>query len=147
MAGGIDAARILLLPASHHRERDVSLTGVVDVILDTMPSSDYFSARAAIHDAIPFVTIPGRPFQERVGLSLLTHLGDRTTVAASGRDYVELAAKMVLDLAVSASSRVTIAAHRQSLLAQSPLADINQYVAHLEDALFRVVGAQPETLI
>ena len=146
-AGGIDAARILLLSASHPRARDVSLKGVVDVILDTMPSSDYFSARAAVQDAIPFVTIPGRPFQERVGLSLLTHLGDRTTVAASGRDYVELAAKMVLDLAVSASSRVTIAAHRQSLLAQSPLADINQYVAHLEDALFRVVGAQPETLI
>lgn len=147
MAGGIDAARILLLPASHPRARDVSLTGVVDVILDTMPSSDYFSARAAIHDAIPFVTIPGRLFQERVGLSLLTHLGDRSTVAASGRDYVGLAAKLVLDLAVSASARATIAAHRRALLAQSPLADMNLYVAHLEDALFRAAGAQPETLI
>ena len=141
LAGGVGTTRILMLPVSQPRGRDIALTGLVDIILDTMPGSDYFSARAAIHDAIPLVTIPGRLFEERVALSLLTQLGDCSTVAASGRDYVALATQLAQDLNSSPTARAASVDRRRALLAKSPLADMKQYVAHFEDALFRASGA------
>ena len=141
VAGGIEASRILMLPTSYLRTRDVALTGVVDVILDTMPGSDYFSTRAAIQDAIPIVTIPGRGFEERVALSLLTQLGDHSTVVASGRDYVELAAKLAMDLNLSPTARAASVDRRRAVLEKSSLADIHKYVAHFEDALFRAAAS------
>ena len=142
MAGGIDPSRIKMLPDSQPRPRDLSLLELVDVILDTMPGSDYFSARAAILDSIPFVTMSGRLFEERVALSLLSHLGDASTVAASGRDYVDLAAQLALEPAM----RSTLVDHLRDLLRKSPMSDMAVYVAHFEDALIRIAAttATPE---
>ena len=141
LSGGILAARILVPPAAYARSRDDAFTGLVDVILDSMPGSDYFSTRAAIQDAIPIVTIPGRMFEERVALSLLTQLGDLSTVAASGRDYVELAAKLALDLISSPNARARSAEKRRLLLENSTLADMNQYATQFEKALFRAIAS------
>ena len=136
LAAGIDPACILLLPASHPRPRDLSLLGMIDVVLDTMPGSDYFSARAAIFDSIPLVTIPGRMFEERVALSLLTALGDTTAVAASGRDYVDIAARLAMD----PKARAAQSDNLRALLQKSPLADMGNYVARFEAALFRAAA-------
>ena len=136
VAAGIDPSRIAMLPATQLRPRDLSLTGIVDAILDTMPGSDYFSARAAILDAIPLVTMPGRMPHERVALSLLSHLGDASTVAASGRDYVEIAAAITLDM----TARVSRAGNLRALLQKSSLTDMRQYVKHFENALFRAAA-------
>ena len=125
-----------MLPPSHPRPRDLPLAGVVDVILDTMPGSDYFSTRAAILDSIPLVTMSGRMFGERVALSLLTQLGDTSTVAASGRDYVDLAAQLALD----PKARAARAGHLRALLQKSSMADMNQYVTRFEGALFRAAA-------
>ena len=146
LAGGIDAARILMLPANYPRARDVMLTGLVDVILDTTPGSDYFSTRAAIHDAIPLVTMPGRMFEERVAISLLIHLGDRSTVAASGRDYVDIAAKLVQELTASPTARASRTDRQRELLRKSPIGDMRRYVTQFEAALFRAAasGAVPD---
>ena len=141
LSGGILAARILVPPAAYARSRDDAFTGLVDVILDSMPGSDYFSTRAAIQDAIPIVTIPGRMFEERVALSLLTQLGDLSTVAASGRDYVELAAKLALDLISSPIARARSTEKRRLLLENSTLADMNQYATQFEKALFRAIAS------
>ncbi|MCY7386950.1 MAG: hypothetical protein LH481_02630, partial [Burkholderiales bacterium] len=146
LAGGIDVARILMLPASYMRARDVTLTGLVDVILDTMPGSDYFSTRAAIHDAIPLVSISGRMFEERVALSLLSHLGDHSTIAASGRDYVDIAVKLVQELSASPIARTARTDRQRDLLRQSPIADLRCYVTQFEDVLFRAaaLGSVPD---
>ena len=140
LAAGIAATHIKMLPASHRRPRDLSLAGLVDVILDTMPGSDYFSTRAAILDSIPLVTMSGRMAGERVALSLLSHLGDASTVVASGRDYVDLAAQLAMDPKACAA-RVD---HLRSLLQQSSIADMNQYVMRFEDALFGAVAVTPQ---
>ena len=136
LAAGVDASRIAMLPATYPRPRDLSLAGVVDVMLDTMPGSDYFSTRAAILDAIPLVTISGRMFEERVALSLLTGLGETSTVVASGGDYVELAAQLATDPIV----RGVLADHLRRLLQKSPIADMTRYVTRFEDALFRATA-------
>ena len=142
LSAGIEAARILMLPASHPRPRDLSLAGLVDVILDTMPGSDYFSTRAAILDAIPLVSMSGRMFEERVATSLLSHLGDTSTLAASGRDYVDIAA----NLALNADARAARTNHLRALLEKSSLADMNHFVGRVEDAIFRIAAtAHAET--
>ncbi|MEO8384582.1 MAG: hypothetical protein ABI583_05030, partial [Betaproteobacteria bacterium] len=133
VANGIEAARIVMLPPSLQRLRELSLSGIVDIILDTMPGSDYFSARASILNAIPLVTMPGRMFEERVALSLLTRVGGVALVADSGRDYVNLAAKMATDPAAVREA----AAKLSALLQTSEIGNMGKYVANVEDALFR----------
>jgi predicted O-linked N-acetylglucosamine transferase (SPINDLY family) len=147
LAAGIDAAQILSLPAAQSRPRDLAVAGLVDVVLDTMPGSDYFSTRAAIQDAIPLVTMSGRMVEERVALSLLSQLGDCSTVAASGRDYVDIAAQLAVDLHLTPTARAARLDHLQSLLQKSSLDDMAKFVARFEDALFLALdaaGATPE---
>lgn len=136
MAGGIDASRIRTLASTQMRPRDLSLIGVVDVVLDTLPGSDYFSARAAILDAIPLVTMSGRMFEERVALSLLSALGDASTVTASGRDYVEVAAQLACD----AKARDARAQQMRAQLQSSGLLNTPAWVARFEDALVGAVA-------
>lgn len=138
-AGGIDASRVLKMPTSLPRPRDLCLTGTVEAILDTMPGSDYFSARAAILDSIPLVTMSGRMPQERVAVSLLTYLGNVSTVADSGRDYVDIASRIAQDRSTAAMR----AAYLGELLQKSLMFDMGKYVKHFEDALFRA-AATPE---
>ena len=91
---------------------------MIDVVLDTLPGSDYFSVRAAILDAIPIITMPGGMFEERVALSMLSHLGDTAGVAASGGDYVDLAVKFANDpgLRAAQSERMRALLHTTSAL-------------------------------
>ena len=137
LAGGIKPASIVMLPATMPRPRDVSLAPLIDLVLDTLPGSDYFSTRAAILDAIPIVTMPGSMFEERVALSMLSHLGDAAGVAASGGDYVDLAVKLAND----AGLRAAQCERMRTLLQTSDLSDMAQYVRHFEDALVRAVAA------
>ena len=133
IASGIEATRIHALPVGAARPRDLDLSTLLDVILDPMPGSDYFSARAAIQGAIPIVTMSGRLFEERVARTLLMHLGDTGMVAESGRDYVDIAMRLAADK----DKYVDIL---RALKADSPLIDIKNYLANVEAALIRVAA-------
>ena len=102
-----------------------------------MPASDYFSARAAILESIPLVSISGRMFEERIALSLLSCLGDTSTVADSGRDYVDIAAAMATD----PKARAARSDHLRALLHKSNMADMANYVLRFEEALFHAAAA------
>ena len=75
-------------------------------------------------------------FEERVALSMLSHLGDTAGVAASGGDYVDLAVK----LANGAGQRAVERERMRTLLETSDLRDMAQYVRHFEDALIRAAA-------
>ena len=75
-------------------------------------------------------------FEERVALSMLSHLGDEAGVAASGGDYVDLAVKLAND----AGLRAAQCERMRTLLQTSDLSDMAQYVRHFEDALVRAVA-------
>lgn len=126
--------QIRTLPPSNKRTRELALTGVVDVILDTLPGSDYYSAMTSLVEGIPLITMPGRMPEERVALSLMTHLGEVSTVAASGRDYVDVATK----LATSSQERNVLAARLQSLWQEASSDDMplsmGSYTRRLEQA-------------
>jgi len=89
-AAGVDAARVVTLPRDGAASTQ-SLSGLVDIILDTLPASDYASVRTSLLEGIPLVTTAGKTAPERVALTALGNLGEVTTVAESGRDYVDIA--------------------------------------------------------
>ena len=95
----IATGRIFIPPASFRRGRGPAFAGVVDVILDTLPGNDYYSALTAVAEGIPLVSISGKMPEERIALSIMFHLGETSTIAASGRDYVDLAVALATDTA------------------------------------------------
>ncbi|MBL0122204.1 MAG: tetratricopeptide repeat protein [Betaproteobacteria bacterium] len=97
IAAGIDSARILSITTPHSSTFVPALSGIVDVVLDTIPGGDYFSVRTSLILGIPIVTMPGRMPEERVGLTILSHLGMASPLAASGRDYVDTASRLAVD--------------------------------------------------
>ena len=93
----ITAERIVVYPTSPGPTHAPLLAGIVDVVLDALPGSDYHSAVTAVQQGIPLVSMPGKMPEERVALSIMTHHGDVSTIAASGRDYVDIAVKLAGD--------------------------------------------------
>jgi predicted O-linked N-acetylglucosamine transferase (SPINDLY family) len=93
----IAAERILTLPPTFPQIQELALAGAIDVILDALPGSDYYSAITSLREGIPLVTMPGKIPEERIALALMTHVGESSTIAASGRDYVDFAARLAQD--------------------------------------------------
>lgn len=107
--------RIVTLPPASGPAQGLALSSVVDIILDALPGSDFFSAQTSLHHGIPLVSLSGRLPEERIALSLMTHLGETSTIAASGRDYVDIAAALAFDSA----ERKRLVTRLQSLWRQS----------------------------
>ncbi len=143
-AAGIEAARIRSFPASFARPRDLALADVVDVILDTAPGSDYFSVRTSLCEGIPVVTTPGRLPDERVALTMLSHLEERSTVADSGRDYVDVAAQLAGNPERRRDWKARVSALRQQAAsdATAPTSSMQVYVRRHEAAVLRAAEAQ-----
>ena len=141
LVSGIGGTRILSLPTSFRRPRDLSLATLIDVILDTVPGSDYSSARAALVEGIPIVTMPGRMPDERVALTLLSHAGETSTVAASGRDYVDIAAKFATNEDIRSAWTARIKALWQRTPPTELPLSMQNFTLHHEAAVFRAIDA------
>ena len=148
-AAGMESTRILslpsLLPPSTPRPRDLSLASVIDVILDTVPGSDYFSVRASLIEGIPIVTMPGRSPDERVAFTLLSHMGETSTVAVSGRDYVDIAVQLatIQDVRRAWSNRVK-AWWQEASRAEMPHS-MQSFAQRFEAAVFRAAAERAPT--
>ncbi len=127
--------RIVTLSPASGPAQGLALSSVVDIILDALPGSDYFSALTSLHQGIPLVSLSGRMPEERMALSLMTHLGETSTIAASGRDYVDFAAALALD----SVERKRLVMRLQSLWPQSSgeggALSMRSYTQRLENAL------------
>ena len=66
----------------------------IDVLLDTLPYTGGDSTVAALDMGVPVVTRAGVRQAERMGLSILSHLGVTDTVAVSDDDYVAIACRL-----------------------------------------------------
>ncbi|MEO8101640.1 MAG: tetratricopeptide repeat protein [Betaproteobacteria bacterium] len=144
VAAGIDAARMRSLPALHpasySRSRDLALAAAVDVILDTVPASDYVSARQSLLEGIPIVTMPGRMPDERVAFALLSQLGETATVAASGRDYVDIATRLAASRVERLAWQARVRARWQGGSAADMPFSMQQFTRRHEDAVLRAVA-------
>ena len=136
---GIGATRIFAFPVSASNAPPSALTGLVDIILDTVPGSDYFSARASLIEGIPMVTLTGRMPDERIGLTILSHLGVTSTIAASGRDYVDIAAHLASDRGERAAQSARIKGLWQEASRAGMPFSVEGFVRGFEAAIIRAI--------
>lgn len=134
-AAGIASDRVIFLPQGRDDAQNQARYAVVDFVLDTMPFGGVNGTLEALDMSVPVVTLVGKRHGERTTYSILANLGVASTVAQTGRDYVEIAARLADDTAFRASVRSAIAAG----IAKSPLTDMLAHTRHLEAAYLAAI--------
>lgn len=93
----------------------------VDVFLDLPTFSGYTTAWQAMYCGLPIVTLEGEFMRQRLAAGLLRQAGIPQTIAASAKDYVDIA----VDLAERSRNKGAYGAYRSEIRANAPLADRN----------------------
>jgi predicted O-linked N-acetylglucosamine transferase (SPINDLY family) len=128
-ARGVDPERLVFgksmdLPAHLARHR------AADLFLDTWPYNAHTTASDALWSGLPVLTCPGESFASRVAASLLNAIGLSELIAATPREYEELAVSLAGDPTRLAGLKQRLAERRLT----APLFDTTLYTRHLESA-------------
>jgi predicted O-linked N-acetylglucosamine transferase (SPINDLY family) len=102
----------------------------VDVSLDSFPYNGTTTTCESLWMGVPVVTLAGASHRARVGASLLTRAGYPGLVAATPREYVDIAA----GLAGNLTSLAALRAGLRATFAASPVCDGVALTRHLESA-------------
>jgi predicted O-linked N-acetylglucosamine transferase (SPINDLY family) len=129
-AAGIAADRLVFVPQGRDDAENQARYTIVDFVLDTMPFGGVNGTLEALDMGVPVVTLVGRRHGERTSYSILANLGVTETVAQSGREYVDIAARLADEPAFMATVRANI----RERLAGSMLTDMAGHTRHLEAA-------------
>jgi len=135
-SAGVPADRIVVVQPSADDAVNRARYRNVDVLLDTLPYTGGDSTVAALDMGVPVVTRAGKRQAERMGLSILTHVGVTDTIAHTDDEYVAIACR----LAAEPAWREELSARILAGIAASGIADCGRYTRNLEDALERAVA-------
>jgi protein O-GlcNAc transferase len=135
-AAGIAADRILVVQPSADDAVNRARYRHVDVLLDTLPYTGGDSTVAALDMGVPVVTRVGVRQAERMGFSILSHVGVTETMARTDEEYIAIACR----LATEPAWRHELSARILAGIAASGIADFGRYTRNLEDALERAVA-------
>ncbi|MHB9101288.1 MAG: O-linked N-acetylglucosamine transferase family protein, partial [Sulfuricella sp.] len=108
---------------------------VVDISLDPFPYGGANGTLEALDMGVPVVALCGKRHGERSSFSILKNLGVTETIAQSGQEYVEIAARLATD-------RLFLSAVKGKILAgltQSPLVDMDGHTRNLEAAYIQAL--------
>jgi predicted O-linked N-acetylglucosamine transferase (SPINDLY family) len=126
-ARGIDAERLELHPKVPLDEY-LAMMNRVDIALDSFPYNGGTTTCHSLWMGVPTVTLAGRVFVSRAGVSLLTNVGLPELIARDVDEYIEIAAGLAADTVRLTSLRSDLRARMRG----SPLCDAPQFVADLE---------------
>lgn len=132
---GIDAARVVFIPAAADESGNQARYSVIDICLDTFPYGGANGTLEALDMGVPVVTLCGKRHGERSSFSILNNLGVTETIAQSGQEYVEIVSRLATDSSFYSAVRAKI----QAGLAQSPLVDMDGHTRNLEAAYIRAL--------
>jgi predicted O-linked N-acetylglucosamine transferase (SPINDLY family) len=108
-----------------------------------MPFGGVNGTLEALDMGVPVVTLLGRRHGERTSYSILANLGVTDTVAQSGPEYVDIAARLADDPAFMSAVRAKI----RKGLGGSLLTDTEAHTRHLEAAYIEALAARcPEVV-
>ena len=142
-AGGIPADRLLFIPPGRDEAEAMARYAIVDFVIDTMPYGSVNGALEPLEAGVPVVTLLGRRHGERTAYSILANLGVTDTVARSGREYVDIAARLASEPDFMRDVRERIRAG----IAHSPLTDRVGHTRALERAYLEALErCAPEVL-
>ncbi|HVX83354.1 MAG TPA: tetratricopeptide repeat protein [Phycisphaerae bacterium] len=129
-AAGVAPDRLQLLEHTRSIHEHLAAYHRVDIALDTFPYHGTTTTCEALWMGVPVISLAGQTHASRVGVSLLTSVGQTDCTAASEDDYLTRAGLLAADLP-------TLAARRQSLrpaMAASPLTDAPRFAKNVEAA-------------
>jgi predicted O-linked N-acetylglucosamine transferase (SPINDLY family) len=134
---GVDAARLIFagrmdLPEHLARHRAANL------FLDTWPCNAHTTASDALWAGLPVLTCPGESFASRVAASLLSAVGLPELIAATPREYEDLAVALAGEPARLANLAQRLAECRPT----APLFDTGLYARRLESAYSMMCARQ-----
>lgn len=122
----------LVFAARQRKDLHLARHRLADLFLDTFAYNAHTTMSDALWAGLPAITIPGRTFATRVGVSLLQAAGLPELVAPDAAAYVELAVALARDRKRLATLRDRLAATREA----SPLFDtagfVRDWEAHVE---------------
>ncbi|QFY44713.1 tetratricopeptide repeat protein [Candidatus Methylospira mobilis] len=116
---GLDPGLRLLAIPWLSRARFYGLLDLCDVYLDCPAFSGYTTAWQAIHRGLPIITLEGQFMRQRLAAGLLRQTGMTDTIAASTKEYLDIAMR----LAGECRDPVARTARRRALMNAAPRAD------------------------
>jgi predicted O-linked N-acetylglucosamine transferase (SPINDLY family) len=129
-AAGIAHTRVRVVPQGRSEAENQARYSIVDFVLDPVPFGGANGTLEPLDMGVPVVALAGRRHGERCAYSILANLGVMQTVARSGTEYVEIAARLATDATFAVEVRQAI----RRGLQRSPLTDMDAHVRHLEQA-------------
>ena len=126
---GVPAQQLDILPRLAFDEYLASFQHV-DIALDTFPYHGATTTCFSLWMGLPVVVLEGTTHASRADVSMLSNVGLPQIVAKSGDEYVEVAARLALDLPQLAELRANL----RGMMARSPNADGRACARNLEGA-------------
>ena len=102
----------------------------IDIALDPFPCNGGTTSLDTVWMGVPFVTLAGRHFTSRMGVTILTNAGLPELIAQSEEEYLAIAAALAQD----APRLQQVRAGLRQRVQHSPLMDAPRFTAHLEHA-------------
>lgn len=127
-AHGIEADRLIMKPRTP--EQQYVLYHEVDIALDPFPCTGGTTTFDALWMGVPVVTLAGRAFVSRMGVSLLSNLDEKNLIAESEDDYVRIVQDLIAD--PDALNRLRLG--QRERMECSPLMDAPRFVKNMEKA-------------
>lgn len=112
------------------RSNQYILYNKIDIALDPFPCVGGTTSMDTVWMGVPFITLAGKHFASRMGVSILTNAGLPGLIAQNTKEYVAIAVEL-------ASERKTLKAIRHNLrekFAASPAMDQKQFTHDMEKA-------------
>jgi predicted O-linked N-acetylglucosamine transferase (SPINDLY family) len=125
---GLPLDRVILVPRKP--ENQYVLYNHIDIALDPFPCNGGTTSLDTLWMGVPFVTLAGRHFTSRMGVTILTNAGLPELIAQTEEEYVDIAAALALDPARLNAIRSGLRGRVQA----SPLMDAQRFTMHLEQA-------------
>ena len=135
-AYNIDPGRLIFCENLRH-DQHLSRYKYMDLCLDTTPYNAHTTATDALCSGVPVLTLPGRSFASRVGLSLLRKFDLDALIAQGPDDYVHKA----VDLAHNPEKAREIKARLERAVQGQSLSMTITYTRDLEKLFSRMVRA------
>jgi predicted O-linked N-acetylglucosamine transferase (SPINDLY family) len=125
---GLPVERVVLVP--RRPENQYVLYNHIDIALDPFPANGGTTSLDTLWMGVPFVTLAGRHFTSRMGVTILTNAGLQELIANSEDDYVDIVTQLATDLPRLTAMRAGLHERAQA----SPLMDASRFTRQLEQA-------------
>ena len=135
-AHDVGAHRLILLP--RRAEHQYALYNRMDIALDPFPCNGGTTSMDCLWMGVPFVTLEGRHFVSRMGVTLLSNVGLSELIAQDEDEYVHKARRLAQDRAYLKRLREGL---RERVVA-SPLMDAKRFTRHLEEAFVKMAATR-----